>query len=152
MFLQDLLKKVNNFIKKISVLFSKENLNHLLINNFKEVVIIIICFGILVIIFTMFIAFCKRSSNEKKFEQQVLQVEIPDDTQVIQEELLLTPNDFSISNSSTFDITNDYIDFMPRKKYDLPDKNVVKKEYEKLLEKDLEESMKFNFEKRKNRE
>lgn len=152
MFLQDLLKKANNIKKKVSILFSKENLKHLLINNFKEVMIIITCFGILVIIFTMLIAFCKRNNNEKNFERQSLQGEITNNKEIIKDELLLTPNDFIISNSSSFDITNDYIEFMPKKKYDLPDKSIVKDEYENLLNKEIEESLKFNFEKRKIRE
>ena len=63
----------------------------------------------------------------------------------------MTPNDFIISRSSSVDLTNDYIDFMPKKKYDLPDKSVVKEEYEKVFEKEIEDSIKFNFEKRKNR-
>ena len=147
-----MLKKANNIKKKVSILFSKENLKHLLINNFKEVMIIITCFGILVIIFTMLIAFCKRNNNEKNFERQSLQGEITNNKEIIKDELLLTPNDFIISNSSSFDITNDYIEFMPKKKYDLPDKSIVKDEYENLLNKEIEESLKFNFEKRKIRE
>lgn len=151
MFLQDLLKKINEIIKKVSILFSKENLNHILINNFKEIMVIIICFGILVITFTMFFAFCKRNNSEKNLQNEITRNEITNDKKQFQDELLLTPNDFIISRSSSVDLTNDYIDFMPKKKYDLPDKSVVKEEYEKVFEKEIEDSIKFNFEKRKNR-
>jgi hypothetical protein len=147
-----LLKKVNNFIIKSSVLFSKENLKHILINNFKEVMIIITCFGVLIITFTLLISFCSRKNKEDFIENQVFKDETSIETKEIKEELLLTPSDFIISNSSSFDITNDYIEFMPKKKYELPDKKIVQEEYEKILEDELEESLKFNFEKRKNGE
>ncbi len=151
MFPQDLLKKINNYIKKLNNLFSKENLNNLLINNFKDILIIIGSFGILIIIFVIFIVYC-RSGNSQKITESDIKSKEYEEKKSVYDELLLTPDQFIILDSNSFDLTTDYVDFiLTKKKFELPDKNIVKNEYDKLLEYEINESIKFNFEKRKNR-
>lgn len=151
MFLQDLLKKINENKKKLPNIFSKENLNYLLMNNFKDILVIIASLGILVIIFTILIVYCRNTNSQKISENEINNGKY-EEKKSVYDELLLTPDQFIILDSKSFDLTTDYIDFiLTKKKFELPDKVIVKNEYDKLLEYEINESIKFNFEKRKNR-
>ena len=65
------------------------------------------------------------------------------------DELLLNSDDFILSDTNNYDLTNDFIDMLPKKKFELPDKRMIVKEYNQLLNLDINDSLKFNFEKRK---
>ena len=79
----------------------------------------------------------ESSNREKALEKKV------------NDELLLNSDDFILTDSVKYDMTNDFVDMMPKKKFEMPGKDVVRGEYDKLQNKDINESLKFDFEKRK---
>jgi hypothetical protein len=85
-------------------------------------------------------AVTENKANEKNAKNEVL------------DELLLNSDDFILTDTNNYDLTNDFVDMLPKKKYQLPDKSLIIKEYDKLLSRDINESLKFNFEKRKSYE
>lgn len=150
MFLQDLLKKLVDFFKKAATLFSKENIEHLVLNSFKEIIIIISSVGLLILMIVILSVIGMRNKgsysngiNVKKESQKNLSLkkDKPD------EELLLNPSLFIIPNDKSMDLTNDFVPFLIKKQFQLLDKSVIINEDKKMLNDEVEDTLKFNFEK-----
>ena len=142
MFLRNLLNKINSLV-------NKEDLKSIFINNFREIVAIVVSIWIIVMIIILFgimgskkIAPENNKTLESSNREKALEKKVND-------ELLLNSDDFILTDSVKYDMTNDFVDMMPKKKFEMPGKDVVRGEYDKLQNKDINESLKFDFEKRK---
>lgn len=142
MFLRNLLNKITN-------LFDKDDLKSIFINNFREIIIIVVSIWVIILIIVLF-----GIMSSKKVDNSISK--IPENSNKDKElakrtndELLLNSDDFILSESYSYDLTNDYVNLLPKKKYELPGKRLIIKVYNKLSEQDINESLKFNFEKRR---
>jgi hypothetical protein len=142
---------LQKFLKKFIKIFSRDNIELLIINNFKEIIVIISSLGIIVIILTIiFTGFCKNNLNssiKKSVSDQIIDNKIEKTNQdtAIQ---LLSAEDFIIPDIKNFDLSSDYIEFLPNKKYNKPDNIIIEKITDKFINDTVEETYKFNFEKK----
>ncbi len=140
-------------MKKLNNVFSKENIEYILINHFTEVLIIIGSFGIFVILFIIMIfAFSSKNhvsrDNGKILTEDKAVKQNAENNRVIKE-ILISPEDLIIPSIKSFNVTADFEDFLPQKKFEMPDMKIVVDNYQIILNNSIEESLKFNFERRK---
>ena len=110
--------------------------------------IFISALGLLVIILIIFII-SGSQKNSIKENQNVYQDEGLKKEEYITQETLLTPEEFILPELMSFDISNDFVEFLPKKQFQSPDMGIIIKNYDKMIEDTIEDSCKFNFEKRK---
>ena len=108
-----------------------------------------VCFIILVIVFFAAISGRDKSNNHSvnnvdEFQEESLLEQKP----VYSDDFLLTADDFVLPVIEGFDVTSDYVDFLPAKKFQSPDNSIIEKEYEKIVENTVADRTKFIFEKR----
>ena len=143
---------LQNLLKKLAEIFSAKTFKDLLINNFRDLLLITgsICFIILVIVF-----FVAISGNNKSKDYNLNNVDISrqesslEQKSVYYDEFLLTADDFVLPDIESFDVTSDYVDFLPAKKFQSPDNSLVEKEFKNIVDDTVEDSTKFIFEKRR---
>jgi hypothetical protein len=152
LFLQNLPKEIAKLLER----FKKVDFKSIFINNFRDIVIIFVSMWVVVMAIVLLVVLNGRNSgNENRAAADKKALEKQRDIESKKEtlgELLLNADDFVLPESRSVDLTNDFVDLLPKKKFELPDKSFIKKENEKLLKKETEESLKFNFEKRKAKE
>lgn|GEM_PF-1322845 len=142
---------LQNLLKKLAKIFTKENIEELVINNFREIMLTISGLGLIVIIIIIFIITGSKSKINKKdtiIDKENVQIDKKIETSYVDAKLLITPEYFIIPSLKSFDVTSDYENFLPIKQYKLPEMNVIVDNYEKIFYDTIEESCKFNFEKR----
>jgi len=143
-------------VKKLAEKFNLELLQNLIFNSFREILLIIT--GIFVIVLLLML-FCftgkanslkKEARNKKEAEKQAVEQELIKKSQFeYSSDILLTANDFIMPEIDNFEINFDYIEFNPNKYYNLPKADIFNKDYEKIFTEFIDESLKFDFEKRK---
>lgn len=120
---------------------------NILIHNFREVIIIISAFGFIVILIIIFLL----SFSGKTRETNELEVGL-DDMQSTRgkmlEDLLISPDDFLLPEIDDVDVRIEYDDFVTGREFILPDDQLIIDNYDKLLEDTIDNDLKFNFEKR----
>ena len=107
-------------------------------------------FGILlVIIMIIFASYCSGGKKDvSDISGKNKNSETSGQTPSGNEQILLTANDFVMPAAKSFDLSSDYIDFLPNKQLMLPDKKILDKTAEKLINDQVDDSLKFNFEKK----
>ena len=141
---------LQNFLKKLSEIFSGQNLRNLIINNFREVVILISALGLLFIILIMFIIAGKcYKTNLTDNDADIKTEAFSEKKNQHDEELLISIDDLILPKLKTFEVSNDYEEFLRAKKFNLPDMNIIIKDYNNIIDDTIEEACEFNFEKRK---
>jgi hypothetical protein len=152
LFLQNLPKEIAKLLDR----FKKVDLKSIFMNNFRDIVIIFVSLWIVVMAVILLAVLNgkkngveSRAAVEKKATQNDRDIEAKKE---VLSGLLLNTDDFILPETRSVDLTNDFVDLLPKKKFEVPDKSFIKKENNKLLEKETEESLKFNFEKRKAKE
>lgn len=141
---------LQKFLKKFTEIFSKDNLEQILNNNFKDIIIIISAIGALIIILIIiFNSFCfKKIDNNKKSN---IEIDKNINTQMNLESSdysFITAEEFVIPEIKSFDLSSDFIDFLPTKKFQIPDKSIINKNNDILINDSIQDSYKFNFEKK----
>ncbi len=92
----------------------------------------------------------KEARNKREAEKQAVEQELIKKSQFeYSSDILLTANDFIMPEIDNFEINFDYIEFNPNKYYNLPKADIFNKDYEKIFTEFIDESLKFDFEKRK---
>jgi len=92
----------------------------------------------------------KQAINFKQTEKQIIEQDLIKKNQFeYSTDILLTANDFMMPDIDNFEISFDYIEFNPNKYYNLPKADIFNKDYEKIFSEYIDESLKFDFEKRK---
>lgn len=138
MFLQNLLKKISEITSSI------ERELH---NNYIEVLKKILIFGAIFIFFLiLLVVIVVRASSPKVVKKQEKVVLNRHKEDLANMKLFLS-DEFEYPNLKLFDLTNDYISFLPMKKYSLPSFKQSVKDYDVILKDSIEDGLKFKFEK-----
>lgn len=147
-----LLKKIKNILS----IFKKDNLEYLLINNFKQVFIFFSLLGVIIVIVSIAFMTCNKKNNNSSIQNTITNnnsntrkntdMIIPDAHQKKQLHLLLD-SEFIYPSIRTFDISTDYIEFQNMIKGNvIPQINF--EDFSKYFEQIEDESLLFNIEKR----
>lgn len=140
-------------MKKLSNVFSKDNVEYLVTNHFTEILVIIGSFGIFVILFIIMIfAFSSKNhsyNDKEKISTEERAVKQNVENNRVNREILISPEDLIVPTIKSFNVTADFEDFLPGKKFEMPDMKIVVDNYQIILNNSIEESLKFNFERRK---
>lgn len=140
MFLQDLLKK-------IAEIFALQNLKNLVVNSFREIVIIIGALGFITILIIIFVLSGRCGSVI--IEDEPTTVFLHDGSNYAGQEFILTPDIFEIPNIESFDVSSDFLEFLPTRHNQPPDIEIINKDRDKIIKAEINNSLLFNFEKRK---
>ena len=139
MFLQNLLKKISEIV---------QNIEQQLHDNYIDIVKMILVIGGVIIFFIVILVLLITRLSAPKV------VNIKDDKKNISKYKenfskvkLLVSNEFEYPNIKLFDLTADYVDFIPTVKYNIPNFKQSVKDYDAILEDSIKDSLKFNFEK-----
>ncbi|MCG8570964.1 MAG: hypothetical protein MJB14_12565 [Spirochaetes bacterium] len=134
-FAHSLLKKIDDFVT----------------HNLKEVIIVIGVFTGIIIVGTILFSAILSSGKSKKNPLVIEETrETPVEQSLNYDQLdYLLKDSVAYPHLKSFDVTMDYIDFMPLKADYQPDKEAFQYELDQLIQVTLEESCKFNFEKRR---
>lgn len=139
LFPQNLLKNLSERLK---------NLEEYIENNFLNIIKITLIVGGIALFFIVLLVLLitrlssptvtvKKEENKiiNKYEENINKVE------------LLTINEFVFPDIKLFDLSSDYVDFIPSKKFNISTFKQSVKDYDSILEKSINESLKFGFEK-----
>ncbi len=139
-------------LKRLSEIFSRDSIEFLVTNHFTEIVITIVSLGafVILIIITLFALSPHHSIPQKEniSKESAVIKENTEENAVIRE-LLLSPDDMIIPSIRAFEVNPEFVDFLPRKKFELPDIKIVVNNFNVILNNSIDETLKFNFEKRK---
>ncbi|MBN2546888.1 MAG: hypothetical protein JXB50_13895 [Spirochaetes bacterium] len=143
-------------VKKLAEKLNFELFQNLIINSFREILLILTGIFIIVILLMIFcfsgrVNTLKREQiNFKDVEKQSIEQNSIKNSQFeYSTDILLTVNDFMMPDIDNFEISFDYIEFNPNKYYNLPKADIFNRDYEKIFSDYIEDSLKFDFEKRK---
>lgn len=143
MFPQNLLKKVSEETSKII-----KNIEQQLHDNFIDIVkMVLVVGGIFIFLIVILVLLVTRLSAPKVIkikEEKKIESKYNED---FSKAKLLLSNEFEYPDIKMFDLTTDYVDFIPMRKYNIPDFKQSIKDYDIILEDSIKESLKFNFEK-----
>ena len=132
---------LKEILKKIEFFF-----NH----NFREVIILTIAAAIFIGMLGGIVIHCSTRSNIKppvaEKNTPVISGYSHIDTSTRD---FLVQDSFSLPYISNMDVTNDYIDFMPLNSLSKPDVEIIQEELDRLIEDEIINTYKFNFEKRR---
>lgn len=139
MFPQNLLKKISELI---------EEAERQLRDNYLEIVRnILVVGGVGIFFIILVVLLVTRLSSPESHNQKVNKnVNISQKNDVSKIKLLVS-NEFEYPDVKLFDLTSDYVDFIPTRKYYVPDFKQSVKDYDVILEERIKDSLKFNFEK-----
>lgn len=148
MFLQNLKKKLFNILEKISTLFTNLNFRQFIEENFINIIKVIFLIGI----FTLSIVIIIGLINIR-YKKPVNKTEniVIDKKESLVDKNFLIGNEFLYPEISFIDITIDYKEFMPLKRVKPPEFNEVINDYDYIFKESIDDSLKFNFEKRRGR-
>lgn len=138
MFLQNLLKKISEIIKDI------EQQLH---DNYIEIIRNILIIGGVVIFFIVILVVLIARISAPPVVKKQEKVTVSKYKENFSKVKLFVSDEFEYPDIRLFDLTNDYVDFIPTKKYNVPNFKQSIKDYNVILEDSIKESLKFNFEK-----
>ena len=116
--------------------------------HFVEILKYIGIVGALLILLIVMIIFVSRifSNPQKTYKETKIESKYQENAN---KKILLTSDEYVFPIIENFDISVDYIDFMGGKKFEVPKFKRIIKDYDNLLKANLEETTKFQFEKRR---
>ncbi|HOJ64952.1 MAG TPA: hypothetical protein PLE45_11090 [Spirochaetota bacterium] len=147
MFLQNLKKKLSKAFEDISNLIHETDFKNFLETNFFNILKVIIMIG-LFIISLIIVIFLININKYKKPVNKTENIVIEKKEPLVDKNFILE-NEFLYPEITFFDITVDYKEFMPLKRRNLPEFNEVINDYEYIFKDSIDQSLKFNFEKRR---
>lgn len=137
-----------SIFEKNSNSFHKINFIQFLEQNFFNILKIILLVGIFTIILIIILLslnqdkyFLNKTENIKDIDKSKVENFVDKD--------FLLENEFIYPKITFFDITTDYKEFMSLKGNNPPDMSNVINEYDVIFKNSIQESLKFNFEKRR---
>lgn len=143
-------------VKKLVKEFKPEILQQIVIENFKEIIFLIFIFFLIIIIIILFVISGIKDKPENITKKETLMQKELTEKKNIQKkqfeyskDILLTVDDFLLPDIKTFDLSFDYIEFLPNKYYTLPKVDIFKKDYEAFFDETVQKELEFDFEKRK---
>lgn len=151
MFLQDLLKKLNDKMKNIKL----NEIVEFLIANKKELLIFTVSFIVMVIMVTLLMSRCengdraveKAVSDNTPVKNRIGGIALP--SELSEDKLFLLQGALYYPDLTTDDLTNDYQELYPLNKCNRPDMRWIDREIDRVIDKSIVESTSFNFEKRR---
>ena len=150
MFLQNLKKRLFSFFEKKINFFQNLNFKQFIEENFfnvLKVMLLITIFLVSLIIVIGLINFNKGKPSLNKTEN-IKDIDKNKVETIIDKDFLLE-NEFLYPEIVFFDITADYKNFMPLKKSKPPEISQIVNEYDFIFKDSIDDSLKFNFEKRR---
>jgi hypothetical protein len=142
LFLQNLLKKLIDILKIDKVKTSVDE-------NYATIIKIVLVVGGVIIIFIATIAFIVARNSAPTISLRNLNQETMIGKKNAKTDTkMLINNEFVYPPILSFDVSNDYVDLMPVKKFKIPAFKTTINKYDIILEDDIDDTLKFNFEKR----
>ncbi len=139
MFPQNLLKKISELIEE----FERQ-----LRDNYLEIVRnILVVGGVGIFFIILVVLLLTRLSSPGNHNQKVDKNVNTSQKNDVSKIKLLVSNEFEYPDVKLFDLTSDYVDFVPTRKYYVPDFKQSVNDYDAILEEGIKDSLKFNFEK-----
>ena len=108
--------------------------------------VIIGAIGFFIIILIIFVLSGRCGGVQYKSDPEVIQ---RDERQIYAgQQFILTPDEFIIPDIKSFDVSSDFIEFLPTRHMNPPDIDLINSDISRLIDDSIEESILFNFEKR----
>lgn len=117
--------------------------------NYATIIKIVLVVGGVIIIFIATIAFIVARNSAPTISLRNLNQETMIGKKNAKTDTkMLINNEFVYPPILSFDVSNDYVDLMPVKKFKIPAFKTTINKYDIILEDDIDDTLKFNFEKR----
>jgi hypothetical protein len=138
---------LQNLLKKLAEIFNAKDLKDIVIHNFREIMIIIGALGLIVVIIMLFV-FTSRCGRINRENAEIPKKEIIEKQNEFKKEMIVTPDDFLLPSIKTIDISTDYVELSPARRYQAPEMKIIENDYKKLINDTINDTCLFNFEKR----
>jgi len=139
-----------DLLKKLSEILSLDKIKNSVEDNYSTILKMIFAIGGILVLFVGLIAFIVGKSAPPTVDMNEVKrkAKVEEEKRVKVDDTIIINNEFVYPPIASFDLSNDYIELMPIKKFKVNDFKSTINYYDIIAKEDFEESLKFNFEKR----